>query len=792
MITLRDRRNPGTALILLLVGATLAPAAMAQTDERSLAEVVRSSIESMGGAPIAEIYVAAGLIADEGEDAVPFLSRALETETDPFVQLGCLRALADLDRLQGSAEQLLFNLAGVDSAKEVRVAAFGIMADLPANPKLTKTLDDQLDRTYDPVVKVAAAKALYSAVRGATDAVQHRDRAQRELRALLLSENREFRVLGALALAELGDFGSASSVLYEIEGDPGLEGQLARSYIHREALHRKYDNKFDRLAESLGEGADLGRMDVLREIIDRVREDHLLGEQFADDKGEEELISAAAKGLLRYLDPHSTYFSPEEYKDWLLDLQRNYAGIGAYVNIVNSEFTISQPIYSGPAYRAGLMSDDRITEVEGWKTFGEPQQDVIDRLKGKPGTAVKIKVYRAGWQEEKEYTIVREVIDIPSVRSEIFPGNVGYVQLVTFASSTAEDLRMALDELDRQGAKGYVMDLRYNSGGYMQQAIDIVGEFVGPGKMAVYTEGRLRDLDPDRREYRTDLTARGRKAPLVVLVNDGSASASEIVAGALRYYERAELVGEHTFGKGSVQNPFTLQTRAGESFNDRNRNGLCDPDEDYVDANNNGKYDYPSMFKLTTQRYFLPGGQSIHTEIDGDGRVISKGGIEPDLAVKMNSTELWKVGELNKLFEADVFNKYIDDQFGDFRDNKAKQTLMVELAEGDGKDTTRYPGFDAFFTGLDTHIDKNEIRRWVRAFLRDKVSDLREKPFPGNRMLGDYQEDNQLQSAIAILLKKMGSSMDQVPAYASFAEDVQISLQQAKSESPAKDQGEGG
>lgn len=765
---------PRTLLLLVTAGlvaialAASAPPAAAQ-DDRSLAEVVQDAIERMAGAPLAEIYVAAEEIADEGDDAVPFLMRALDAETDPFVQLGCLRALADLDRAD-QAEAKLLALAGVDSAPEVRIAAFGILGDLPSSSKRTRAIADQLDRTYDPTVKVAIAKALYGTVAGSEDALQYRDRARNELRALLLSENRDYRVAGALALAELDDFESASRVLYEIQNDPGLEGQLARAYVRKEFLHRKYDAKFDRLIQESGGGGDLGNMDVLREIMDRVQTDHLLGEQFTGAEGEEKLVTAAAKGMLAYLDPHSTYFSPEEYKDWLLDLQRNYAGIGAYVNIINGEFTITRPIYSGPAYRAGLLSDDRITEVEGWRTFGEPQQEVIDRLKGKPGTPVRIKVYRTGWAEEKEFTVVREVIDIPSVRAEIFPGHVGYVEVETFASSTSDELREALDWLDRQGAKGYILDLRYNSGGYMQEAIDIVGEFIGPRQLAVYTEGRLREKDPDRRDYYTGLDSRGRTEPLVVLVNGRSASASEIVSGALRHWERALLVGEHTFGKGSVQNPFQLETRAGERFDDRNRNSIHDPDEDYEDANGNGKYDYPSMFKLTTQRYYLPGGQSIHTEIDADGKVVQKGGIEPDFPVELESTEPWMMEELNDLLEREVFKKYLDEHFGDFRDDPAKQQLMVRLAEGDGSDPSRYPEFDRFYDSLDTHLDRNEIRRWLRTFLRDKVADLRKKPFPGNRFLGDFEEDNQLQYAIALLLEEMGTSVDAIAEYASFTD----------------------
>lgn len=758
--------TPRSPVSLFLVVALCGLVRATPDDDKGLPARVQAAVAEMQGASLAEIFVTAEEVADLGEAVVPLLLRELDAQDDPFVQLGCLRALADLDQSERIEDHLL-KLAGADSSPEVRVAALDIVSALPPSKGLAERIGGELDRTYDPFVKVALAKALNKV----GPEYEDRKKATDELKNLLKSESRDFRVAGALALAELGDFESARVVLHEVEGDPGIEGQLARAYIKMERLHAYYGRQEERLlAQSQGD-AGLGNLNVLREIMDDIEQQHLYGELYTGSEGEEKLVTAAAKGMLALVDPHSTYFSPTEYERWLLDLQRNYAGIGAYVNTINGRFTITRPIYSGPAFKVGLRSDDEIRSVDGWETYDQPQQDVIDRLKGKPGTPVVVEVMRVGWREPRKYSIVRGVIDIPSVRAELFPGGIGYVEVETFASgentSTSRELREALDELVKRGAKAFVLDLRYNPGGYMQEAIEMVGEFVGPKKLAVYTQGR--HGDKDRKDYYTVLRARGRTEPLVVLINQRSASASEIVAGALRHYERAELVGLKTFGKGSVQNPFGLESRKGEVFADRNRNGMWDPDEDYEDSNGNGKFDYSSMFKLTTQRYYLPGGQSIHTEIDADGRVITEGGIRPDHEVRFEDpTSVWKQEELSDIIERDALKHYVDDHF-DMNDPQSA-ALAVDLAESDGFDASRYPGLADFYASLDTHLDVNDIRRYVRLALRDKVSDARKKPFPGNGLFGDFQEDNQLQYGIVVLLEKLGLNPRDIPEYAAFAD----------------------
>ncbi len=714
----------------------------------------------MRSGAVTDVYNAADALYDIGEPAVPLLLAVVEKEKDPWVLVGCLRTLVDLEAAGRVADRLLA-LADVDQEPRVRIAAYDIIASLPRSRKLETTLADTLDRTYDPYVKAALAKCLFH-----VGSSSHRARSRDELTSLLRSENREYRIIGSLALAEIGAFEVARPVLYEIEDDPTTEGRLARSYLQIEKINRYWESRETRRLRAEKETEPTAdeddQFDLLREIMDLVVREHIYGERYEGPDGREELLTAAAKGMLAWLDRHSTYFSPEEYQKWLLDLNRHYAGIGAYVQTIGGFFTITRPIYSGPAFKAGLRSDDQILKVDGWETYNQPQQDVIDRLKAEPGTKVVVEVMRAGWKEPKTFDIVRAVISIPSVRWELFPGGVGYVEVETFGDETAGELRGALNDLTAQGAQGFILDLRYNPGGYLRQAIEMVGEFIGPDQQVVYTEGRK--PAEDRSEYLTDRNARGRPEPVFVLINHRSASASEIVSGALRYHKRAKLIGVRTFGKGSVQNPFQLRTRQGEPFADRNNNGIWDPDERYNDLNKNGKFDYGAMFKLTTQRYYLPNGESIHTDIDAEGRVAKEGGIEPDIEIEFEGTEPWKQEELSDLIERDVFDKYLDEHF------EANKKLFVQLAEGDDFDEARYPEFDGFYTSLETHLDRNEIRRWLRLFLRNRVSDERGKPFPGNQFLGDYEEDNQLQRAIVELLKVLGKSPESFPAYAHFAD----------------------
>ncbi len=355
-------------------------------------------------------------------------------------------------------------------------------------------------------------------------------------------------------------------------------------------------------------------------------------------------------------------------------------------------------------------------------------------------------------------TITRRQIHVPSVNHTMLPGDIGYVELVTFGSTTAKELERALRDLMDKGAVGIALDVRNNTGGFLTQAREVVEQFVAGRKMVVYTEG---PSEP-RRDYRT----RDRAIcdlPLAVLTNNLSASASEITAGALQDHKRAVIVGQRTFGKGTVQNMMALESDPGEQFSDLNDDGSWQEGEPYVDANSNGKFDVGAHIKLTVARYYLPSGRCTHREFDKEGKIVDPGwGVTPEHVVDLldhKPEDAWKNSAVFALLKKGVFRDYVKERM------PGNEELFRQIAEGDEGDTSRYPGFDEFYAGLDTKLDKDDVRKWLRYEVRDRVSDLRGAVYPGQRALGDPQEDAQLQEAVRQILKAAGRDIRDVAAY---------------------------
>ena len=286
---------------------------------------------------------------------------------------------------------------------------------------------------------------------------------------------------------------------------------------------------------------------MLDELLLRIRTQHMEGDKYSD----EELIAAAADGMLRRLDPHSTYFSSEEYGQFMFDMTQAYGGIGAYVNTVDNVFTILRPIYSGPAYGAGLLSGDKILAVDGWSTVDQPNDEIIKRLKGEPGTEVKLEVYRTGWTKPKDIAVERARIKLPTVQTEMLPGGILYMELIEFSEDVAMMIVRAINAAQDQGElNGVVLDLRNNPGGYLMEAVQICDVFLPKGKVVVTTKSRSGSDEV----YKTRVGELvSPDVPLTILINEYSASASEIVSGALSSHGRAVTVGARTYGKGSVQ-----------------------------------------------------------------------------------------------------------------------------------------------------------------------------------------------------------------------------------------------
>ena len=311
--------------------------------------------------------------------------------------------------------------------------------------------------------------------------------------------------------------------------------------------------------------------------------------QYVDEVPPKELIYSAIKGTLRGLDPHSSFLDPDSYKEMQVETSGSFGGLGIEITLKDDILTVVSPIDGTPAYRAGLIPGDRIIKIDGLTTKDMQLSDAVKRMRGKPGSKVTISIVRDGWTEAKDYDIVREQIRVHSVREHMLDNRVAYIKLRQFQEQSPHDLEQAVDKAVKSGMKALVLDLRNNPGGLLTAAVEVSEKFIDDGKLVVYTEGRVRNQN-------MRFTAHSKKAitnvPMVILVNQGSASASEIVAGALQDWGRAMVVGTQSFGKGSVQTIIPLSDGSG--------------------------------LRLTTAKYFTPKGRSIHGK-----------GITPDIVVEV-------------------------------------------------------------------------------------------------------------------------------------------------------------
>jgi carboxyl-terminal processing protease len=270
-------------------------------------------------------------------------------------------------------------------------------------------------------------------------------------------------------------------------------------------------------------------------------------EQPVDDV---KLMQGAIRGMMEALgDEQTFYMDPEVYKDETLSLQGEYEGIGAYVDMEGEYLTIVSPIAGSPAELAGLHPGDKVIAIDGEDMTGIPPEEVRLKVLGPEGTKVTLTIRREGESEPLEFTITRARITIRSAEGEMLENDIAYVDINTFGDRTTQELRTTLDNLMGQNPRGMIIDLRNNPGGYLTTAIEVSSEFIEEGVIMYeqYGDGR-------REQYEASGNGQATDVPIVVLINEGSASASEILAGALQDYERAILVGEQSYGKGSVQN----------------------------------------------------------------------------------------------------------------------------------------------------------------------------------------------------------------------------------------------
>ena len=448
---------------------------------------------------------------------------------------------------------------------------------------------------------------------------------------------------------------------------------------------------------------------------------NMVQKYYVDKVSVSDLNDAAIVGLLNKLDPHSVYMPPKNVAESDESFSGKFEGIGVTFMIIHDTITVDSPVPGGPSDQLGIRAGDKIVTIEGHPAIKISEDSVRKQLRGPKGTKVDVQVVRYGSTEPIKYTITRDVIPLVSVMAHFMVDPAtGYIDVGRFAGNTYDELMTAMNELRSKGMQRLILDLRGNPGGYLEQAVRIADEFIGGNKTIVYTKGRVQQFDDVMVSHPGD---QYEKAPLVVLVDNGSASASEIVSGAFQDLDRAVIVGQATFGKGLVQRQFPL------------RDG--------------------SALRLTISRYYTPSGRSIQKPYEGghyvkangqsvdedednfthefdtkdttrpkfktaSGRTIyGGGGITPDFVVKndtiqMTTRKIWAAGVLSDFAQTyvaqhvgDIKNQGEDAFVKNFRINDPMFNQIIQMAK-DKKVDVKMNEFD---------IDK----QWLAVVLRAEI-----------------------------------------------------------------------
>ena len=325
------------------------------------------------------------------------------------------------------------------------------------------------------------------------------------------------------------------------------------------------------------------KLKVFSEIIS------LIESNYVETVKSDDMIEGAIRGMVKSLDPHTNYMPPATYKEMQVETTGKFGGLGIEISMRDGVLTVVSPIDDTPAFRAGVKAGDKIIKIDDESTLDMTLQDAVSLLRGETGSPINITIFRDSFKAPKEFTIVRDIIKVRSVVHKRYQKDIGYIKIRSFSKNTSSDLDKALADLEEDGITKLILDVRNNPGGLLNQAVEVTDRFLNRENLIVYTKGRSEEQNM---RFTSNDKVAGVNYPLIILVNGGSASASEIVAGALQDLNRAIVLGTPTFGKGSVQTIIPL-----------------------TDG---------SALKLTTARYYTP-----------SGRVIQENGIEPDILVEM-------------------------------------------------------------------------------------------------------------------------------------------------------------
>jgi len=320
---------------------------------------------------------------------------------------------------------------------------------------------------------------------------------------------------------------------------------------------------------------------IFAEVLTQVKK------HYVEEVGTNDLVHGAVRGMLKTLDPHSAYMTPEMYKEMKVETKGEFEGLGIQIGVKDQHVTVIAPIEGTPAHAAGIETGDVILKVDEKPTKDLTLMEAVQRMRGPKGTSVTLTIRREGAPDTLSFTLVRDTIKIRSVRSRLLEDHIGYIRISQFQEATPKDLGRELVKLQEEGSQGLILDLRNNPGGLLSSAVGVSEQFLQSDTLVVSVKGR----DGRKDEYRASPPMDPREYPMIVLVNQGSASASEIVAAAMQDWGKAVILGKTTFGKGSVQTILPLSDGSG--------------------------------LRLTTAKYYTPSGESIHSV-----------GVKPDIVVE--------------------------------------------------------------------------------------------------------------------------------------------------------------
>lgn len=779
--------------VALAAALALSPFAL-RAQDASVGDKVKDVVNRMSQAQEGQVWDLALELQELGPSAAHPMAQALD-KAQGASRVALAKALLALEggpeAQRGAAIQALRDVIRAESgAPELRMRACEVLSRWGSRTDVTPLKRD-VDAVRDPLVKIALLKLLRQ--RG-------KDRqSEVTLREYLASEDPSIKIEAALALAEVGNVDAAKPILARIKDEPTARGRRAAALLEIEELLVKVEEysgaakedvvkvlkkqsedlqaEVEKLRAQLrsglpAEGPSAGGAsapggELFAELFKKIKE------QYVDEAKtkEEDLIDNAASGMVDSLDPFSAYMSKKVLADFNEGINQQYGGIGAVVQMDRKTgyLTISRPIYGNPASDAGLRSLDKITAVEGTPTKGKTVQDMVKILKGEPGTTVNLSVEEFLTGKARELPLVRQQVLLKSVRWDLLPGGLGYVQLSQFGSFASREVEEALNDLERRGMKGLIFDLRGNPGGLLPAAVEIADKFLDDNKLVVYAQGRKGTRHEIKQEDGGPAVSHRRRQqpkhpdyPLVLLVDEHSASASEIVAGALQVHKRAELVGQRTFGKGSVQQVMPLESTKEEA-----------------------------ALRITIAYYYLPDGRCIHAERDVEEWKFSErmqmeiarwlqegqineatakelrdqykgapGGVEVDYRVENPEYPLEKQRVFGQIYDKGALEDYVRKHW------MTHKETFHQLCVSDGFDAKRYPGFDELWKevteGLDeqsrANLTENDLRLLLRATIRRFAQDDLKRD-----LTSDFQEDRQLQAALMILAERTGVKLAELP-----------------------------